>query len=441
MKVFWTGALILAASLSWAAREASAQAAAYGAPTLLPMPALTPTDTLTAGQSLPNTGVSPYTTGVNSYNGVSNPVNPYAPGVSPYGSQLTNHQQPLMTENSLIAGASGASQFEQAVSGGCDTCGECCEPVCGHWFGVAAGLVMGRNRANPYWTTYETNNNANQLMNTQNAGADWAGGGQLTLGYMFGAACGCPTYGVGVTYWGLGQMDGFSSLQSGTDSLSTPMNLQTQTGDVLIGGVPAGFYFDNSSEHRISRNDRFNNFELNFFRGGWNYGRLQVLGLVGFRYFRFDERLGFTGVAANGTDEATLAIRSTNNMYGVQIGGYANYLLTDRFGLFAGPKVGIFSNQMITQTLLYNNAGATAYDIPGHKTDIAMIGELDAGFSYAFTRNLLGFVGYRVVGVSGVALSDNQYLPYLADTQGFSEVKQNGSLILHGVMMGTAFAF
>ena len=48
--------------------------------------------------------------------------------------------------------------------------------------------MMGRNRANPFWTTYQTNNNVNQLMNTQNAEANWAGGGQVTVGY--GCSCG-----------------------------------------------------------------------------------------------------------------------------------------------------------------------------------------------------------------------------------------------------------
>jgi hypothetical protein len=40
-----------------------------------------------------------------------------------------------------------------------------------------------------------------------------------------------------------------------------------------------------------------------------------------------------------------------------------------------------------------------------------------------------------------VALSDNQFLPYEADYQGFREINQNGSLILHGVMLGGGFFF
>ena len=70
-----------------------------------------------------------------------------------------------------------------------------------------------------------------------------------------------------------------------------------------------------------------------------------------------------------------------------------------------------------------------------------MLGEIDLGFDYAVTQNIRAFLGYRVIGVAGLALSDNQFLPYLADNAGFAQVKQNGSLILHGVMMGVAWVY
>ena len=57
-----------------------------------------------------------------------------------------------------------------------DDCG-CQTAKNGGWFTYFGALAMTRNRANPYWTTYQTNNKPNQLMNTQNAGAGWAGGG------------------------------------------------------------------------------------------------------------------------------------------------------------------------------------------------------------------------------------------------------------------------
>src|SRR4029078_9803248 len=44
--------------------------------------------------------------------------------------------------------------------------GDCSLPSCGcgNWFGGVAGLVLGRNKANGFWTSYETGNNPNQLL-------------------------------------------------------------------------------------------------------------------------------------------------------------------------------------------------------------------------------------------------------------------------------------
>ncbi len=259
--------------------------------------------------------------------------------------------------------------------------------------------------------------------------------------------------GIAFTYWGLGQMNGFAQLNSSTNELSTPIDLNTQFGSIDVGGVPVADYFDNSASHRIIRNDRVNNFEANLLLGAWTRGRLTLVPFIGFRYFRFDERLTFAGLTADGDwsnpdDWAAHHNRMTNNLYGFQIGGFANYMIVNRVGFFVGPKVGLFGNQMNGRTLLYNGNGVLAldengnpYDIAAHKTDFSMIGEIDAGFTYFFRRNVFGYIGYRVVGVANIALSDNQFLTYEADVQGFREVKQNGSLILSGVMLGGGWFF
>jgi hypothetical protein len=328
---------------------------------------------------------------------------------------------------------------------------------------------MTRNRANPYWTTFQTNNNPNQLMNTQNAGAGWAGGGQVTLGYAF---CGCNGCGDGCdqcgqcgqcgpcasagpalafTYWGLTPMTGFSSVTDQTGNINTALSTPINLGGVTISGNPAGSYFDNAHEQRIWRSDRVNNFEANLLQYGMiNTGRLQVAALAGFRYFRFSESLTYGSVAFGhnfgdngGANEAYLGFRCVNNLFGGQLGAFFNYAVTDRFGVFFIPKVGIFGNQMNSQTLLYSGdqAANPTYNIAANKSDVSVLGELDSGVNWAWTDNVRLYMGYRVIGVANVALADNQFLPFLADTQGFGQVKQSGSIIIHGAMAGFVWAF
>jgi hypothetical protein len=308
------------------------------------------------------------------------------------------------------------------------------------------GLIMSRNRANPFWTTYQTNNNVNQLMNTQNAGAGWAGGGQVTVGY---GLCGCGGPALAFTYWGVGPMNGFSEITDPTNNLSTPINLNTQSGSVMIGAQTAASFFDNSPDQKIWRSDRVNNFELNLLQSSFvNTGRLQITALAGFRYFRFDERLTYGSVAFGhnfgdngGADEAYLGFGCSNNLFGAQLGAYFNYMLTNRLGLFFIPKAGIYGNQMNCRAQLYAGDGTQGFDISSHKSDISFLGELDGGLNWAINNSWRAYLGYRVVGVAGVALGDNQFLPYLADNAGFAQVKQNGDLILHGAMAGVTWVF
>lgn len=450
MKSFFMAGLVLFASLACLANQAHAQGG-YGAPSLLPLPSVVPVDSSAVATNYNARTTSAYGSIYSSYQPQVQEVPPGAI-LPPQGDQHT--------------------AFGEQVVGDCG-CGEpcCAEPACCHWFGAIGGLVMTRNRANPYWTTYETNNNPNQLMNTQNARADWVGGGQITVGYGFaGAAPACGDccnpcgscspcggcYGPGIlfTYWGLGQMDGFSEINDPNNNLSTPINL----GFVDIGANPASYYFDNAASHRQWRNDRVNNFEINVIQGpAFNYGRVTVLGLLGFRYFRFDERFTFGSLAGGfdwgdngGNEEAYLRFRTVNNLYGAQIGALLNYAVCPRMGVFFIPKVGIFGNQMNSRVQLQSGSGITGtindpgpqpFAIYGHKSDVSMLAELDTGLNFQILPGLWGFVGYRVLGINNVALADNQFLPYLADAQGYREIKQSGSLILHGGFAGLAFLY
>ncbi len=424
IKSFSTIALVLWANLALVV-VAQAQIDTYDVPTLLPLPTTAPV-----------LSTADY--------------DETQPMLTPAGPSFFTPTPMLAPQTAIPGAAFGAAQSspttmweDSAVGCSGGGCNNCCGP---RVFGMVGGLVMGRNRANPFWTSYETGNNANQVLNTQNAGANWAGGGQVTVGYGF---CGCCGPAMALTYWGVGPMTGFAEYVSPPGGVSTPINLLTQSGSVMIGSNPASYFFDSSPDQRIWRDDRVNNVELNFIQSQLiNTGRFQMAALAGFRYFRFDERLTYGSVHFGeqfgdngGADEAYLSSRSTNNLFGGQVGAFFNWAWTPRFGVFLLPKVGLFVNQMNVRNQLYAGDGTQGFDIYAHKSDIAMLGELDFGFNYAVTENMRAFIGYRVVGVAGLALSDNQFLPYLADNAGFAQVKQNGSLILHGVMMGAAWGF
>ncbi|HTQ40955.1 MAG TPA: BBP7 family outer membrane beta-barrel protein [Pirellulales bacterium] len=347
---------------------------------------------------------------------------------------------------------------------GCNLPSCCCND---HWYAYAGGLTMGRTVANRNWTTYDTANNAHQLLYFP--GANWGGGVDTRIGYWFG--CGCcgdpcscsnscgPTgrFGVEADYWGVWGMNGNALLTNSTFSLGT---VQDDSG-VSFGTNPATDWYDNRTGSpvtavRLSRNDDINNVEVNFLYMPCceACNRFQVTALAGIRYFNFRDNLTwdqFTAVppAGSTSDEAIINANVTNNLVGFQLGAYLNYQICSRWSVFAAPKIGIYGNHITGYNAMALSDGTQAtFDANGdvlHFNNSAnvfsMLGSIDVGFNWAFSSNWSFIGGYRVVGVSGVALADNQIPQFFADEAGWKTIKTNGDLIVDGAFAGLECRF
>jgi hypothetical protein len=469
-------------------------APAYGAPanaspSLLPLPSVTP-----AG------AYGPGSTGLRPVAAVSATEAPYQsispsqleplPSTTPdifsnspsdpagtYGSNAAAPNNSLAPSSGCTAPAGASPSFAEAIQGACGGgCG------CGAWFGSVGGIAMTRNNADRFWTSYQTNNNPNQLMNTDHAHAGWGGGGEVTAGRWFagggggagllgaggpfgaggyggaggggcgsGCGCGCGAWGIAATYWGISPLTGNSSVTDPTNNISTPIDVGNVniTNSLPTSPNPASYFFDNSPQHTLSRVDRINNVEINFLDlTPLGNGRTQAIWLAGVRYFRFDETMTFGSVAfghtfseSNGAYSAFLRNTSVNNLIGPQIGVQISHYITPRFGVYATPKFGIYGNYGSSRNTLYTGDGFTQFDLKGNKTDFSTIGQIDLGMNYLVCPRLSVYGGYRLLAVNQVILSDNQFLPFLADTQGFQEPKSGGSLLLHGAFAGLAYTF
>jgi len=438
MRSYFANALLLTAGVFSSVSGALAQTGSYGSPALLALP--------DSGPQLPALAPVSYSSA-----GTPTPANSYGLTSSRRNAEAGQPQAADGAQSAFSAEPT-AGDKDGKVFGDCGWTNDvspCCGPCyCGgRWWVGLGGLVMTRNHANPYWTSYQTNNNPNQLLNTKDASAGWQGGGEVAIGRWFGCNdCPCSARtGFEFDYFTVGHMDGFAGLTRAGNDLSTPIDL----GGVTIGGLPASDFFDNAHQHGIWRSDEFHNFEFNFlFQQARYNGGVNVTWLAGVRYFRFNETVIF-GAAAGGTDfgdnggvdSAFMRFRCENSLIGPQIGLKAEYMATNRLGIYAIPKFGIFGNSIDTNMQLYRGDGLSVYNIDGHKNDFSVLAQLDLGLNYMLTDRVRLYGGYRLVAISQLALSDNQFLPFLADVQGFSEVKSNGDLFLHGVMMGAEFRF
>ncbi len=397
-------------------------------PSLLPMPGAP-----AAEPTYPHTSPAP-TPDAPAADAPGAPASDIAPEVNTGADQLPAENKPL------------ADQLGDCLNPAADCCTDlsCCDsaPV---WFASVSGLVMGRDRPNKLWTTYETGNNPNQLMYTPNA--NWTGGGEVRLGRCFGCY-----HGIEAVYWGLGTMSGesaYAGTQVPSGSVSTPLNVSDPA--VLLGGNTLNQFFDNAEEHRIRRWDQWQNVELNFLNGPLMtgpYGRFQFTYLMGVRFLRFQDGLifgsvqdGFQFGANGGANEAYIQSSVTNNLVGFQLGGRADYFITPRFSVFAAPKVGIYGNDMNVQGRIYTGDGLVGMDVTGSKVGFSMMGQLDVGMNYQFSPRWSVFGGYRAIAISRVALADNQIPFYVGAADEWTDVNANGDVILHGGFAGLQYRF
>lgn len=347
--------------------------------------------------------------------------------------------------------------------GSCDSCAGCCNqcntPVCFQpcnccrWYGSVAGLYLDRSEPTRIWTTYENNNNPNQLMNTQDADTDWEGGAEFRLGRYF---C-CNRWALELGYWSIGNFDGYSSMTH-PSYVSSPLlfnDLEFAVGD------PVSDYFDSAEEHRLSRSNELHNVEVNLIQGGFPCGcnRWSAQMLAGFRFFRFDEDLTFdtldqggTWGGSGGADEVRLSESVSNSLIGAQVGCVLQRQLGCRCCAIITPKFGVYNNHIENFFDLRRGDGTAAmpsafsgvsgsYPVRSEDDEIAFLSELNAGLQHRITRRCTLVGGYRVVVLTNLALADEQIPQYIVDIPEIADINTTGSLILHGAYFGATWCF
>jgi len=356
--------------------------------------------------------------------------------------------------------ATNPSSLSQNDSG-CTTGSPSCVPenLCqpkprGLWYASAAGLVMGRNKPNRVWTTYENNNNANQLMNTRDVDPDWTGGADLRLGRYIA----CNRWAIELGYW---SVDNFSASSSQTNANSVSSPLQFNDLEFAVGD-PVQDYFDSAAEHRLSRRNELHNVELNLIQSDLTISPDSVWThrmLMGIRFFKFDEDLIFSTLDQGGTwggngglDEVSMSSSVENNLLGVQLGCLFQRRLGSRARFFVTPKVGVYNNRIENRFDLRRGDGTAAvpssfsnvsgsYPVESATDVVSFLTEIDAGIEWQLSHNWSIYGGYRVIAISGIGLSDNQIPQYIVDIPEIADIDTNGSLVLQGAFAGLRYRF
>jgi Putative beta barrel porin-7 (BBP7) len=188
-----------------------------------------------------------------------------------------------------------------------------------------------------------------------------------------------------------------------------------------------------------------------------NCSRIRMTWLAGFRWFRFKDSMEYATSDTDtsfdsGADDLYYRNYVTNDLYGFQIGGLSSFCLTDRISFFAGPKMGIYGNNMQYHTyagteadaatvVSGNNYDGSPFDLNSNRCAVALLGEVNAGVGLRLSRCWSAYAGYRVVGASGIATATGQIPHNFANLNDIQRINNTDSLILHGIFFGGAYNY
>ena len=356
--------------------------------------------------------------------------------------------------NQMLQESGGCGNAGAAPAPGTYGPGPCAQDFSGaasadQWYASVRGLIMGRGESPKIWTSANSVDNANQLLNTQ-VNENWAGGWDVVLGRSF---C-CGQYSLEAEYWGLAEFGG----QALTSPAQGPVNLTFQDNNLAFTQGATTYtgaqMLDGAVSHSIRRENDVQSVEINLFRNHCcSPGNLDVAFSGGVRYFRFRDQLDFTSCTnyAAPFDQALLDDRVVNNLIGFQIGADVNYNLGCNFHFFLNPKIGIYDNHMNLNYNLTNSCGTPAmstdanvpgcYPVNSCKDGLAFMTQIDLGLGYQFACHWDAFIGYRVVFATGMGLADNQLPQYFVDLPGIADIKHSGDLVLSGAFAGLTYCF
>ena len=95
----------------------------------------------------------------------------------------------------------------------------------------------------------------------------------------------------------------------------------------------------------------------------------------------------------------------------------------------------------VATILSANSFNGRAYDYSSSLNDVALLCEGNFGAGIRISRGWTANLGYRVVGVNGVATAVGQIPRDFSNENEINRINNTNSLILHGLVLGAIYNF
>jgi hypothetical protein len=205
-----------------------------------------------------------------------------------------------------------------------------------------------------------------------------------------------------------------------TATVSDPVNPRYYSFLSNFGVLPPGGFDDSdrSLRHTLNYQSAMNNAEINF-RRRWSepHGFWQGSFLGGFRYFDLDEVANFIARGTNnngpvGAGERFLDyyVRTSNNLFGFQLGGDLWYNLFPGVKLGTELKGGVFHNDSGMKTSIFaNSLGDTYQEALTGQGRTAYILQSSAQLYYRVSYSWALRSSYQIMYIDGLAFATENF--------------------------------
>ena len=145
-----------------------------------------------------------------------------------------------------------------------------------------------------------------------------------------------------------------------------------------------------------------------------------------------------------------------NSLFGLQGGGRSEFNIIGRFNGSFGLKLGAFftrsrSNRRIfgefadgspfNPSIQNGTTTANGFDFGDSESDVSFLAELDLGLIYHLNQNSRLRLGYRRLGISGLAFASNNIPDDVSNIDQLGDTTDSQSLRLRGIYFSYELAF
>ena len=302
------------------------------------------------------------------------------------------------------------------------------------WYFQAEALALRRDASGdlPFAALPIASGGATVALGTQNLDFEYRAGGRALVARTLG-----DWHAMEVCYFGLSDWNEMASVVDATP------NDQGERGTLLspfsdFGNPPvAGLDYNGVVSIRYSSS--LDNIEWNLRRRlEMPPGRMQTSVLIGGRYMRIRERIGYHSVSNVPALDTTYDVttRTDNQMVGVQVGALFEFQVEPRWWIDCEVKGTAFDNRADQDSDYVHSAQGTQFRRrAAHASTFALDLRLD--LIYQVSQRVSAYIGYQALWVDGLALaSENLGTDLNVFIPGPAVLVDDGRVVYHGPHIG-----